>query len=93
MSQHVADVNLVSIIMHRRDQSNFVAADVEDGEFLHLIGMRKTLPQLGEIREAVLSHDGVPMGQRRGRVRVFFCELVQPLPCNDVHAAARQFRA
>ena len=31
MSQHVTDVDLVSIIVHSSDQSNFVAVDIEDG--------------------------------------------------------------
>jgi hypothetical protein len=33
MAQHMADVNLVPIIMQGRDQSNFVPANVEDGKF------------------------------------------------------------
>jgi hypothetical protein len=76
MSQHVADVNLVSIIMHRRDQSTFVAADIEDGEFPDLISMRKCFPQLREICKAALPRDRVPMRERRPRVRVLFRELV-----------------
>jgi hypothetical protein len=39
----VADVNLVPIIMHGGDESNVVAADIKDGEFSHLIGVRKGL--------------------------------------------------
>ena len=31
MSQHVADVDLVSIIVHSSDQSNFVAVEIDDG--------------------------------------------------------------
>ena len=50
MSQDVANVNLVSIIVHGSDQSNFVAADIEDGEFPDLVGVRKGFPQLNEIR-------------------------------------------
>jgi hypothetical protein len=76
MSQHVADVNLVSIIVHRRNQSNFVAADVEDSEFPDLISMRKCLPQLGEICKATLPRNRVPMRERRPCVRVLFRELV-----------------
>jgi hypothetical protein len=49
MSQHVADVNLVSIIMHRRDQSNFVASNIEDREFSDLVGLRESLSQLDEV--------------------------------------------
>jgi hypothetical protein len=43
MSQHVADVNLVSILMDRGDQSNFVACDIKHCEFPNLIGVRKGL--------------------------------------------------
>ena len=43
MSQHVADVNLVPIIMLGSDESNFVAANMEDRELSHLIGVRKGL--------------------------------------------------
>ena len=49
MSQHVADVNLVSIIMHRRDQSNFVTSNIKHCEFPNLIGVRKDFAQLRKI--------------------------------------------
>jgi len=49
MGQHVADLNLVSIIMHRGNQSNFVAASIKHREFSNLVGMRKGLAQLREI--------------------------------------------
>jgi hypothetical protein len=39
MSQDVADVNLVSIIMHGSNQSNFVATDIKHGEFSDLVGV------------------------------------------------------
>ena len=45
----MADVNLVSIIMHRGDQSNLVAADIEDCEFSNLIGLRENLAQVDEV--------------------------------------------
>ncbi len=43
MSQHMADVNLVPIIVYRGDQSNFVAAYIKDRELFHLIGLRENL--------------------------------------------------
>lgn len=61
MGQHVADVNLISIIMQSRDQSNFVPADVEDGEFSNLIGMREDLSQSGKIGEAVFADNPIPV--------------------------------
>jgi hypothetical protein len=48
MSQHVADINLVSIIMDRGDESNFVASNIKDREFSDLIGLRENLAQLDE---------------------------------------------
>ena len=56
----MADVDLVSIIMHSGDQSNFVAADIEDGEFPNLVGVRKGLTQLHEIQKSALPHNRVP---------------------------------
>jgi len=61
MSQHVADVNLASIIMHGGDQSNFVAADIKDSEFPDLVGVRKGLTQLHEIQKSAFPHNRVPM--------------------------------
>jgi len=60
MSQHVADVNLVSIIVHRSDQSNFVAADIKDSEFPDLVSLRKGLTQLHEIQKSAFPHNRVP---------------------------------
>jgi hypothetical protein len=54
MSQHMADVNLISIIVHRGDQSNLVAADIEDCEFSDLIGLRENLAQVDEVKNRFL---------------------------------------
>lgn len=45
----MADVNLVSIIVHRRDQSNFVAANIKDRELSDLVGLWENLAQLDEV--------------------------------------------
>jgi len=37
--------------MHRRDQSNLVASNIEHREFSNLVGLRKGLAQLREIQE------------------------------------------
>jgi hypothetical protein len=92
MSQYVADVNLVSIIMDGSDESNFVAADIEDREFPDLIGVRKGLTQLHEIQKSALPHNHVPVGEGRFSIRVLFSELIQALPRNDVHRQARGYR-
>jgi hypothetical protein len=47
--------------MHGRDQSNFVAADIEDSELSDLISLWKCFPQLREIGKAALPHDCIPM--------------------------------
>jgi len=60
----MADVNLASIIMHGGDQSNFVAADIKDSEFPDLVGVRKYLTQLREIRKSAFPHNRVPTGER-----------------------------
>jgi len=85
VSQHVADVNLVSIIMHRGNQSNFVATDIKHREFSNLVGVRKGLAQLHEIQKPAFSHNRVPMRKRRFSIRVFLRELVQTLPRYDMH--------
>ena len=45
----MADVNLVSIIVHRRNQSNFVAAYIKDGELSNLVALWENLAQLDEV--------------------------------------------
>jgi hypothetical protein len=64
MSQYVPDVNLVSIIMQSRNQSNSIAADVENRELSNLISVRKCRSQLREIFKAMPSHDRVPARER-----------------------------
>jgi hypothetical protein len=49
MSQHVADINLVSIIVESGDELNFVASNIKDGEFSALICLRENLAQLDEV--------------------------------------------
>jgi hypothetical protein len=49
--------------MHCRNQSNFVAADIEDSEFPDLICMRKCFSQPREVCEAVFPHDRIPTGE------------------------------
>jgi len=80
----VADVNLVSIIMHRGNQSNFVATDIKHREFSNLVGVRKGLAQLHLIQKPAFSHNRVPMRKRRFSIRVFLRELIQTLPRYDM---------
>jgi len=88
VSQHVADVNLVSIIVHSGNQSNFVASNIKHREFSNLVGVRKGLAQLRQIQKPAFSHNRVPTRKRRFGVEVSFRELVQALPRNHVHYGA-----
>jgi hypothetical protein len=56
----MADVNLVSIIMHGCNQSNSVASDIKDGEFSNLVCVRKGRTQLREIQKTTFSHNLIP---------------------------------
>jgi hypothetical protein len=60
MGQHMADVNLVPIIMQSRDQSNFVPTNVEDGKFSHWIGVGNDISQSSKIRETIFSDNPIP---------------------------------
>jgi hypothetical protein len=71
--------------MHRGNQSNLVASDIKHREFSNLVGMREDFAELGEIQKTAFWHDRVPTREGRFGVRVFFRELVQALPCNDMH--------
>jgi hypothetical protein len=51
----VADIDLVSIIMDRGDESNFVTCDIKHREFPNLIGVRKDFAQLRKIQKPTLS--------------------------------------
>jgi hypothetical protein len=72
--------------MHCRNESSLVAADVEDGEFADGAGVWKDLPQFREIREAVFADLAIPMCESRLRLGMSLCEIVQPLPSDDMHA-------
>ena len=85
MGQHVADVNLVSIIMQSGDQSNFVPADIEDGKFSNLIRVREEVSQSGEVGEAALADNPIPARERWSCLRMLLRKLIQALPCDDMH--------
>ena len=81
----MADINLVSIIMDRGDESNFVASNIKDREFFNLIGVGKDFAQLKKIQKPTLTHDRVLTRESRFRIRMFLRELVQALPCDHMH--------
>jgi hypothetical protein len=64
MGQHVADVNLVPIIMQSRDQSNFVPTNVEHGKFSHFTGVGKDISQSSKIRETIFPDNPIPARNR-----------------------------
>ena len=84
MGQRVADINLVSIIMDRGDESNFVTCDIEHREFPNLIGVRKDFAQLRKIQKPTLRMIAYQR-TRDDLVSGFERELVQAFPTNDVH--------
>ncbi len=86
MGQYVPEINLASIISARRDQSNLVAANVEDSESSHLIRVRKSIAQLREVRKASFPHDRIPMRERGFGVRMLSGEFIQALSCDDMHS-------
>jgi hypothetical protein len=76
---------LFLLLMDRGDESNFVACDIKHSEFPNLIGVRKKLAQLDEVRKSVLAYERIPTREGRFRVRMFLLEFIQALPSNDVH--------
>ena len=57
MGQHMADVNLVPIIMQSRNQSNSVPTNIEDCKFPHLIGVGKDISQSSKLVQALAGDD------------------------------------
>ena len=92
MSQHVADINLAPIIVYRGDQSNFVASNIEDREFSHLVGVRKFFAELHEILKPAFTHNRVPPRERRLSIWMPLDKVVQTLPCDDMHESAENGR-
>jgi hypothetical protein len=60
VGQHVADVDFVSIIVHGGDQSNFVAADIKDGEFSDLVCLREHFEQLLKTLKSAFPQNRIP---------------------------------
>jgi hypothetical protein len=89
MGQDVANVNLVSIIMQSRDQSNFVPADIEHRKFPNSIRLRKDLSQSGKTSEAVLPNNSIPVREGGLRLRMLLREFIQALPRNNMHYLGR----
>jgi hypothetical protein len=84
MSQDVLDENLTLLETNNHDETIFVAADVEDGPFTDLIGMRKYLTNLGEILPSGLLDDFIPGAKRFFGIRVFLPEQSQRFCRNNV---------
>ena len=85
----MADIYLVPIIVPQRaDQSNLVATYIKDREFSHLVGLRKNLEQVDEVRKSRRAHNGVPARESRFRVGMLLREFVQALPGDHMHESA-----
>ncbi len=70
MGQDVPYIDLVPVIVNRRDQPVFVPTDIEDGEPLHDIHAGKRPAQIIEVREHLRFDKVVPRTQRAFSVRM-----------------------
>jgi hypothetical protein len=77
MSQDMLHENLALLETNNHDETIFVAADIENGQFADLIGMRKYLANLGEILPSDFLDDFVPGSKGFFRIRVFLPEQSQ----------------
>lgn len=84
--EHVPDVHFLPVVMDGRDQPEFIAFDVKDGEPAHLICGGERHPQIDEGGIIGLPNDGKPGVQWAPCVRMYPRKLHQPLSRNDVHA-------
>lgn len=86
MGQHMADINLITIKVNRRNQSILVPADVENYPFVYHIGRRKNGTQFGKRMEICFLHDLEPACERSLTIRVFFPKLNQRFAGDNVHS-------
>ena len=65
MCQNVADINLASVIVYRRDKSVFVASNVEHCQAFDVISICKSLFEFSETDKISTLDNTIPSGQRR----------------------------
>lgn len=85
MSQYVTNIDLSSIEMDRRNQSEFIAPNVEHDPVADLVGSWKRCPQLAEVLKIRLLHDFEPPDERRFTVRMLGPKLLQGFARDNVH--------
>ncbi len=85
MGQNGTDVDFLSVVMDSSNQSNFVATDVEDGEFSNLIGGGEGIPKFWKGGEVILPNDGVPLDESICRLWVAGGKFVEAFSRNHMH--------
>src|SRR5690348_13816933 len=77
VSQHVANIDLVPIIVNGGDEAIFIAADVKNGEHANLISTGKSGTQVVEVREDFFGHRTIPSAEWVLSIWVFRPKLDQ----------------
>src|SRR5579863_1636307 len=85
VSQHVPDIDFLTVVMDRGDEPVLVAAKVEHRELTDLIHRCKRSPEVRKRAEIRLGHDRVPRLQGLRRLPVPGGKLAQSLSCYDMH--------
>ncbi len=81
----MTDVNLTAIEMYRGNQAIFVSSDVENNQISYLISSRKCIAQLAKTAELTSTDHLIPPGKRAFTVGMFFPELEQGFPGDNIH--------
>ena len=81
----MADVDLAAIEMYRRDESVFVAPDIEYNPITNFVGRRECGPQFAEITEIRVLHHLEPANECRSAIWMLLPEQAQRLAGDDMH--------
>jgi hypothetical protein len=85
MGENGADVDFLAVVVDGGDQSDFVAANVEDSEFADLIGGGKGVSQFGEAGEVILFDEAVPLDEGIGGLRIAGGKFVEAFSRDHMH--------
>ena len=83
--QYRADEYFVAVVVDRCDQSEFVAADIEHRQAVHVVGTGERRSQIVEVGKNFAFHGAVPCLQRVFGIWVFRPEFNTSRLGNDVH--------
>jgi hypothetical protein len=86
MREHVSDIDLPPVEMHRGNQTILVAADIKDDEIADFISRRKDRTQVLKTTKVTLVHNFEPPRQRCFTVGVTLPELSEHFARNNVHS-------